>query len=276
MSFDRHAFTAAIVSLAVKGQLTIEEHGEDFSLLRSEAPPRVELSPGERAVLEALLPRQGERIEMDNENHKIFGEARSELKKALKKEYRGRLFLLNRIYLLPPMLMSVVAAGVAAFFTGGPAVWIVFALLTIGLHTLFVFLLRAPTPSGRVVMDEIEGFRSYLDTAEQDRLERMQSPRLTPEVFEAFLPYAYALGVENSWCERFAREVPAAQPDQRAYHPSWYRGQFHGIAAVGHLGDSFSASFSSAIASASTPPGSAGGGGGSVGGGGGGGGGGGW
>ena len=53
----------------------------------------------------------------------------------------------------------------------------------------------------------------YLGTDEQERLDRMQSPELTPEVFEAFLPYAYALDVENKWCDRFAREI-AAQLDQ--------------------------------------------------------------
>jgi uncharacterized membrane protein len=125
-------------------------------------------------------------------------------------------------------------------------------------------------------MDEIEGFRMYLDTAEQDRLDRMRSPELTPEVFETFLPYAFALGVENSWCDRFAREFPVDGPD--SYRPQWYLGHNTGLAGLHHLGNNFNSSFSSAIASASTPPGSSSGsgGGGFSGGGGGGGGGGGW
>jgi uncharacterized membrane protein len=106
----------------------------------------------------------------------------------------------------------------------------------------------------------------------------MRSPTLTPEVFETFLPYAYALGVENNWCQRFAREIPAQARQQSAYHPGWYSGRFHGMNALTHLGDDFSSSFSSAISSASSAPGSSSGsgGGGSSGGGGGGGGGGGW
>ncbi|MEJ2385486.1 MAG: DUF2207 domain-containing protein, partial [Xanthomonadales bacterium] len=135
-----------------------------------------------------------------------------------------------------------------------------------------------PTPAGRGVMDEIEGFRMYLGTAERDRLDRMRSPELTPEVFEAFLPYAYALEVENDWCNPFAREMPREARDARGYHPAWYSGHLHGLGAVHHLGSGFSSSFSGAIASASTPPGSSSGagGGGFSGGGGGGGGGGGW
>ena len=278
MSFDRNSFTAAIISLAVKGQLVIAEDDDEYVLRRTSAPAKAGLTPGEQAVVEELLPRPGDRIELDNENHREFQAARRALKKELKKEYQGRLFNLNLQYILVPVLMSVAAAIIAAFLDGGPPVWIGFALLTVGLHALSIFLMRAPTRPGRLVMDEIEGFRTYLDTAEQDRLDRMQSPELTPEVFEGFLPYAYALGVENNWCQRFAREMPEEVRRQSGYHPGWYSGRLHGTQALHHLGDNFSSSFSSSISAASTAPGSSSGsgGGGSAGGGGGGGGGGGW
>jgi uncharacterized protein (TIGR04222 family) len=282
MSYNRHAFTAAIISLAVKGLLRIDEEGggflskPEFTLTRT-GPAKAAASRGENAVLQALLPREGSTIEMDNENHQDFQRAREGLRKALKSEYLGRLFHLNTLYLAPPMALSGVAALLALAFAGGPAVWIAWAILTVLLHGFFFWLLRAPTPAGRQVMDEIERLRMYLGTAEQDRLDRMRSPALTPEVFESFLPYAYALGVENAWCERFARELPR-EPQADGYQPAWYGGRFSGTRALSHLGDDFSRSFSSAISSAASPPGSSSGsgGGGSSGGGGGGGGGGGW
>ena len=173
--------------------------------------------------------------------------------------------------------MSITAAIIAAFFQGGSAIWFIYLVLTMALHGAFTFLMRSPTPAGRLVMDEIDGFKMYLDTAEQDRLDRMRSPVITPEVFETFLPFAYALGVENNWCERFAREMPEEVRRQAGYHPGWYSGNFQGVDALNHLGDNFGSSFSSAVSSASSPPGSSSGsGGGFSGGGGGGGGGGGW
>jgi uncharacterized membrane protein YgcG len=278
MSFDRNAFTAAIISLAIKKQLLIEEDDKEFTLSRIPDAPAAELTPGEQKVLDALLPSQHASITMENANHAEFREAAKSLKKELKKEFLGQLFQLNGIYLVPPILMSVAAAIIAVFFDGGPALWISYAVLTLFLHGLFAFLMRAPTRSGRLVMDEIDGFRMYLDTAEQERLEQMKSPQLTPEIFEAFLPYAFALGVENNWCQRFARELPRETQQQAGYYPAWYSGHLQGLGALHHLGDNFSDSFSSAIASASTPPGSSSGsgGGGFSGGGGGGGGGGGW
>lgn len=283
MSFGRYSFTAAVISLAVKGYVRIEEEGKDFTLFRqknAQEGTRVsqqKLTAGETAVLKALLPGARSSIRMEQENHADFSAAQQALNQALKKEYQGRLFHLNSIYLAPPVLIAIVAGLIALAFAGSPLIWLVYAALSLLMVGLFSWLLRAPTPAGRQIMDQIEGFRMYLDTAEQDRLDRMQSPRLTPEVFESFLPYAYALGVQNRWCQRFERELPQQQREQ-GYNPGWYSGQFHGMNALNHLGDDFGSSFSSAISSASTAPGSSSGsgGGGSSGGGGGGGGGGGW
>jgi uncharacterized membrane protein YgcG len=278
MSFNKDAFTAALISLAVKGLVNIEEKDKKFTLERNFGDPLSPLSPGEQAILDKLLPSPSSQIEMENENHEDFQAAHKALAAALKKEYRGRLFNLNGLYLIGPILVSIAAAVLAAFFSGGPVTWVSYAVLAVFLHILFAFLMRAPTIAGRLVMDEIEGLKMYLGTAEQDRLDRMRSPQMTPEVFESFLPFAYALGVENDWCNRFAREMPREVRDGAGYHPAWYHGNLRGMGALHHLGDNFSSSFSSAIASASTPPGSSSGsgGGGFSGGGGGGGGGGGW
>lgn len=204
--------------------------------------------------------------------------AKSALNKALKNEHLGHVFNLNAIYALPALGITALAAVGVVLLTGGPVIWVSFTILSIILHGIFLFLLRAPTPAGRLIMDKIEGFKMYLNTAEQDRLNQMQSPQMTPEVFEMFLPYAFALGVENQWCERFASQFPAELESGGRYHPGWYVGRHSGLAGLHHLGNKFNDSFSSAISAAASPPGtSAGsGGGGFSGGGGGGGGGGGW
>ena len=277
MSFNKEAFSAAVVNLGVKGFLEINEDDENFILRQKREPRTAVASKGERALLKEIF-KEGMQVELDQDNYRVFMAARSGLKKALKAEHLGRVFNLNSRFALPAAGMSVIAAIIASQLEGGPLVWITFAVLSVAMHLTFLLLLRAPTPAGRQIMDEIEGFRMYLDTAEQDRLERMRSPQLSPEVFEMFLPFAFALGVENSWCERFAREFPGDLEKKGGYHPAWYTGRYSGINTLGHLGNEFNSSFSSAIAASSSPPGSSSGsgGGGSSGGGGGGGGGGGW
>ena len=148
------------------------------------------------------------------------------------------------------------------------------------LNGLFVFLMRAPTALGRPVMDQLKGFRLYLETAEADRL-NMQAPELTAERFEALLPYAVALDVEKPWAQAFAAALRRAHPEDadpmRRYQPgwvsgggSWSSGDFGG--AVASTVGGVSGAFAGAVPASSSGFG----GGGGSGGGGGGGGGGGW
>ena len=120
----------------------------------------------------------------------------------------------------------------------------------------------------------------FLAATEADRLQRLYPAGKTPELYEKFLPYAFALGVEQQWSDQFADVLAAAAlPDgSRGYHPGWYSGSGWSPARIGGFAGSVGSALSGAISSSSTAPGSrsGGGGGGSSGGGGGGGGGGGW
>ena len=157
------------------------------------------------------------------------------------------------------ILREVVAAGG----------WWVPALLYgfLLLDMLMIYLLTAPTMQGRALMDRIEGFKLYLGVAEQNRLNMLNPPQMTPEIFEKYLPYAMALGLEQEWGEKFAREI--APDAYQSYYPAWYSGDRFSANDFGGFASSLSSSLSDASSSGS-------GGGGSSGGGGGGGGGGGW
>jgi uncharacterized membrane protein len=146
------------------------------------------------------------------------------------------------------------------------------------LNILFYHLMERPTLEGRGVLNQLEGFRTFLTATDADRLDRMTAPDGTPEVFERFLPYAIALGVENRWAERFKDVIVPqdAGAAAAAASPAWYSGG--STSDLGSIATALGSSFSSSLSAASSPPssGGGGGGGGSSGGGGGGGGGGGW
>lgn len=94
------------------------------------------------------------------------------------------------------------------------------------ISVVFTVLMRAPTIQGRAVMDEIEGFKLYLETAEKNRLNIANEPPLTVERFERILPYAIALGVEKPWSEHFQAELQrnAVTDAPQSYSPLWYSG----------------------------------------------------
>ncbi len=170
--------------------------------------------------------------------------------------------------------------GLFVLFSLGEGILTPLLVLALALtNPIFSRLLKAPTLEGRRLMDELEGFRMYLSVAEADRLNLLNPPERTPELFERFLPYALALDVEQAWSESFADVLARARDAEgNPYRPVWWVGgayhAFHPEAFASSLGDSLATT----IASSATAPGSSSGfgGGGSSGGGGGGGGGGGW
>jgi uncharacterized membrane protein YgcG len=340
MGFDDRAFAAALISMAVKGYVRLEQDGQEgrgYRVRREPAGDPARLSAGERKAAGALFAR-GDVVALKTGSHAVVGAARSVLRQHLAREHDQVAFRRNRRWLVPGILLSVVtlaAVAVGEAWLGaeaGPALLVVFmtawlggmgfgatqlwrqrrwfpaAVLTTfvlaaalavwlaappgslpvlaglgGAAVLFHYLLRAPTRAGRALLDEIEGLRMYLTIAEKDRLNLLHPPEETPATFERFLPYAFALDVDQQWAERFAG-VLAAEPaaaGAAGYAPGWYRGDRAGFSPAA-LGSSL-AGLGTAVAAAATPPGSSSGsssgggrGGGSSGGGGGGGGGGGW
>lgn len=155
----------------------------------------------------------------------------------------------------------------------------IFLVSTGILHGVFVHLMKAPTFTGRRLMDQVEGFKMFLGAVDGDRLNRAMPPQQTPQVFEKFLPYALALDVEQDWAQKFSSMLAAAgnSPNGNSgYVPSFYSGSSWNAFNGTSFASSFGSSFTSAISSSSAAPGSGGGGSGGSGGGGGGGGGGGW
>jgi uncharacterized membrane protein len=135
-------------------------------------------------------------------------------------------------------------------------VMIICVVAIIGVNILFAWLIKAPTLHGRKIMDEIEGLKMYLSVAEKERLNFLNPPERTPELFEKFLPYAIALGVENEWGDQFTSVFSRLEEQGGQYHPSWYHGHHISRFGVANFTSSLGSSLSSSISSAASPPGS--------------------
>jgi uncharacterized membrane protein len=74
-------------------------------------------------------------------------------------------------------------------------------------------IMPARTIRGTRALERVLGFEEFLTRVESDRFQRVVK---TPQMFEKFLPFAMALGVEQNWVRAF--EGIYTQP------PTWYQG----------------------------------------------------
>ncbi len=199
----------------------------------------------------------------------------------------GRFFLIILVLFAGgPLLFLALSMTAGLAFPGGGAGISRAGLLTaaglLGLPLLvmgFWFLLPRPTGSGRRALDEMEGLKLYLKTAEAERLNMPGAPRMSISTFERFLPYAIALGLEEPWTKAFQAWLASAMAAgaATAYQPTWYGGRSFSGEDAGDLGAGLVSGISADMARAMpTQSASGSSGGGFSGGGGGGGGGGGW
>jgi len=103
--------------------------------------------------------------------------------------------------------LPFLAAEIAAMYflaSATSAAVIVLLLLIALVNYLFHIFLKAPTHTGRALLDQIEGFKMFLAAVEGDRMNVLYPMSKTPELFEKYLPYALALDVEQQWSEQFA------------------------------------------------------------------------
>ncbi len=279
MYYDDKVMTAAIVNLAVKGYLEIKKKGDTHSISKvGDGTLRPPLAAGEKELYAALF-KEDEVVTLKQFNHALLGKAREEHRQSLKTDYKQKYFRTNGMLNIPAIIIVLVSTVLALATGDGPTLLVIATVVVMFLTMIFfAIIMKRPTLRGRKLLDEMLGFKDYLEIAEKEELNLRNPPEKTPELFETYLPFALALGVDQQWSERFASLLASIkQPNGDSYSPSWYDGKWNSSNIVEST-DGLSSGLNSAVSSSVTAPGSSSGsgGGGSSGGGGGGGGGGGW
>ncbi len=348
------ALSAALLNLAVKGFVTLDDLKNAIVVTRTDKPLDEKLPAGEGALLKAV-EAAGEPFAIDKANGKEVQSLGNRFRNAMEAEHRGKYYRANWGYVAGGIALSaicllallvfgrldeegialVIIPAAASFFVSvfattfgkslraarslsqrimavlmiaffGFVFLTVFGAVFVGavasgvrdgllpilsgvggillLNLLFFFLMGAPTPIGRKMMDGIEGLRQYLTLAEKERMNMAGAPEMSPRHYETLLPYAVALGVEKPWSQTFERWLATAAAGAAAtsYQPAWYGGDGAGSFAdrmggfAGSMADTLTASLPPPPKSSSSGFSGSSGGGGFSGGGGGGGGGGGW
>jgi uncharacterized membrane protein len=230
---DMRDITATIVDLAVRGYLHITEikddgflgffSGQDYTFtLKKPKSEWSALKSYERDMLQAMFTGSAESVRLSDLKNKFYKHLPG-LKHDLYDMLVGRGFYTgrpDRVRLL--FVVGGIAAGGILAVTSGtvmsslgmqPLAGIVAGILSGLVIALFGWFMPSRTVKGTRELEKVLGFQEFLSRVEGDRLNRMVK---TPEMFERFLPYAMALGVEDTWAKAF--EGIHKDP------PQWYSG----------------------------------------------------
>ncbi|HEV2607245.1 MAG TPA: DUF2207 domain-containing protein, partial [Xanthomonadaceae bacterium] len=234
MGYDDRCFSADLVAMAVGGFLTIDHEQvleDKWSLSRPSEAVKAPSDPAQRALGLGLLPVPGTVIDLKDVNAETIRAARTAHAACLKSQFEQRYFVTNSGTLLLGFALTVLAGlGIFVFGAGGGMpLGIALLVLMVATNVLFVGWMKAPTQSGRKLLDLADGLKLYLSVADRDELHALKlpdgpQPKLDADRYQALLPYALALGVEEAWTRKFTAAVGAAAAMQAANSVGWYSG----------------------------------------------------
>ena len=279
-SADMDDITATLVDLAVRGFIRIEEVTEShlFGLSKSTdyilhiLRPRPEwtgLKPHEQRYLEALRNSAllGDSVKVSDLQNRFYTKL-PKIRDAIYDNLVARGYYLQRPdkvkakWLGLGFLLGVGLAGLATLAVtqlGGMfSILALTAAASLSMLIVFIFaqIMPARTVPGARAREAALGFKEFLERVDSERYKKMIT---SPDMFERFLPFAMAFGVEEKWARAF--ESIYREP------PTWYVGGT-GPFNASSFSHSISAMSNAAASSMSSSPSSSGsGGGGSSGGG---------
>lgn len=238
-SVDMRDITASIVDLAVRGYLGIEEQQKDHLLglthsreylfhLKKPQSDWASLKPHEQTLLGGLFSEGnvGDTVSLADLHNRFYvniaiikNQVFSSL--VVRGYYTHRPDSVRAVYILFGFVAGFILIGGGVWLSQNlgmaPMPFIVAGILTAIIILGFGWFMPARTQSGSTALEKILGFEDFLNHVEADRFNRMIK---TPEMFEKFLPFAMALGVEKNWSKAFQNIY--TQP------PQWYQGGSYG------------------------------------------------
>ena len=242
---DARETAATIIDLAVRGALTVQSYGKDDFQVTLVDPNRA-TAPHEMVLLTSLFDGQPPGTVKDLSVPGSMAEAHESMRDSVRNQVTSR-----------GWFRKVPSTAATSSFGFGLIAIAIFASFAVGFWLLLVCIPLLPilitfavirtklkrgqrTAEGRAVCDQVEGFRTYLATAEADQLKFEEGE----DIFSKYLPWAIIFELADRWAKICGDLVAMGRlPNQTPY---WYVGNYQMAA--------FNTAFlTSSLTSAATP-----------------------
>lgn len=271
--------SATLVDLAVRGALQLRNDAEqgttrDPKLYARLVNPAVATQPFEQQLILTLFGRnevtRPSGLEIDLSKPGALTDASDELSSSVSDIALGQglmhhvgpvggsgvrqsSFSGSRMIWIVVLLLLVLfptSAGIASLLAS-PAVAIgigvVVPLIVIGLVYRYITRRGQRTATGRALTDQVDGFYTYLNTAEADQIRFEEGE----DIFSRYLPWAIAFGIADRWAKVCQKLVEMGRLPATA--PGWYYGNPY-MFSYGYFAGSALSSMNTAVAPPPPPP----------------------
>ncbi|MEX2580829.1 MAG: DUF2207 domain-containing protein [Verrucomicrobiales bacterium] len=154
MGFDDKTFTSALIGIAVKGWMRIEEEDKDDYTLHK-TTGHEPLTRREKKVFKKLFAGSRKTLAVDNANHATFGAAKRALSTSLSEEVETIYFKRNLGYWVFGLVMILFPMAIALFSANDPGealfmtLWL--SIWTVGVFVLVSMAINASRTKGFVL-----------------------------------------------------------------------------------------------------------------------------
>ena len=223
---DTRETAATIIDLAVKGALTVQSEGKkDFQVTLVD--PNRATAPHEMVLLTELFGGQPPGAVEDLSKQGSLTAAHQAMQKSVRNQVASR-----------GWFRKVPSAAATSGFGFGLVVFAVFLGFVLGAVFLLVLVPLLPilvtfaivrfklrrgqrTADGRAVCDQVEGFKTYLATAEADQIRFEEGE----DIFSKYLPWAIAFDLADRWAKICGDLVAMGRLPNAT--PYWYVGSYN-------------------------------------------------
>lgn len=242
----RHT-TATLVGLAVSGAIKLRSGSDPEATLVD--PRRVPDQPSD-ILLENLFDSGQSRVALDQPG--VLAEAHDDIAKSVARTADNGKWFVRRS---PRKAAGFSVGGLAVLgflgftFLGSAILFLLPAAISLFATVAIVSrkLTRGQrSGAGRALTDQVEGFRTYLATAEADQLRFEEGE----DIFSKYLPWAVLFDLADRWAKVCQELVAMGRLDPGA--PTWYYGPGWGYGDVGWSMDRMNASVATAAFDASS------------------------